>query len=534
MAVINLRNDRQVIDYLARDYDSFRQALLDLIPRKLPEWTDRSEADFGIVLLELVAYVADVLGYYVDRQTNECFLATAQQRRSVIQNLRLIGYEMAGAAAASARLSLLVERTRTGTVEVRRGDQFATVSSRERRSVTFEYVDDKPLVVDLGALPPSATTPGMKEGVGLIPVREGKTITGEVVGLSDGTPNQRFRLAQPRVLRTSPIEVVVETTPPSAPWRLRKQLVASPRAFTEEQLAALEQQGRIASTLGFSRAADPDFALETDEHESTSLLFGDGQYGMIPAVGARILASYRSGGGSAGNVGAGQITVVSKAPQLQLAGVRVVNRQPASGGAERESIEQAVKFAPTVFSSMARAVTGADYEAQARLYPGVSKARAVARNWNTVVLYVAPAGGGEEPSDILRRDLLAYFEDKRMLTAQVEIASPDYVPLVVDVSVGARAFFRNAEVEADVRKAVRALFAFERAEFGERLFLSKLFEALEALEGVDFVIVNRFNRLDGAGPIAANGVVLLQENELAVLGNDLTVAVEGGVAESGA
>ena len=67
MATINLRDNRQVIDYLARDYNSFRQALIDLIPAKLPEWTDRSEADFGIVLIELFAYMADILSYYQER-----------------------------------------------------------------------------------------------------------------------------------------------------------------------------------------------------------------------------------------------------------------------------------------------------------------------------------------------------------------------------------------------------------------------------------------------------------------------------------
>src|SRR6185369_4828268 len=83
MATINLRENRQVIDYLARDYNSFRQALIDLIPAKLPEWTDRSEADFGIVLIELFAYMADILSYYQDRVANEAFLNTEQERRSV-------------------------------------------------------------------------------------------------------------------------------------------------------------------------------------------------------------------------------------------------------------------------------------------------------------------------------------------------------------------------------------------------------------------------------------------------------------------
>ena len=50
-----------VIDYLAKDYSSFRQALLDFIPTRLPDWTERSEADIGMMLLELFAATADTL-----------------------------------------------------------------------------------------------------------------------------------------------------------------------------------------------------------------------------------------------------------------------------------------------------------------------------------------------------------------------------------------------------------------------------------------------------------------------------------------
>ena len=53
MAKINRLNNRQIIDYMARDYESVKQAMISLIPSKLPSWTDRSEADFGIVLIEI-------------------------------------------------------------------------------------------------------------------------------------------------------------------------------------------------------------------------------------------------------------------------------------------------------------------------------------------------------------------------------------------------------------------------------------------------------------------------------------------------
>lgn len=540
MTTINLRDNRQVIDYLTRDYDGFRRALIDLIPAKMPEWTDRSEGDFGLALIELFAYMADILSYYQDRVANEAFLSTAQERRSVIEHLKLIGYEMAPAAAASARLSVVVANNVNGVVEVRKGDQFATPSSKERKSVTFEYTEEKPLLLNLSAathdsaLKPDLTPlKGFKEIANAIPVREGRSITSEVIGVSTGQPNQRFRLAQPRLLRNS-LVITVATPTPTPPWRLRRHQVYGRRAFTPEQLAALEQQERISPTLAFSRHPDPDYTIETDENEVTTVIFGDGQYGQIPATGLRILASYRVGGGVVGNIAAGQIKGIARAPQLQLLGAKVVNRLPASGGAERETIEQAVKFAPSVFASMQRAVTAEDYTALARLFPGVSKARAEKTNWNTIRLYVAPTGSGEEPSDILKQDLKAYFEDKRMITTVVEIENPDYVPVKIEVAVGALHYFVKEKVQADAERAVRQLLDFEKVDFKQVLHLSKIYELLEGLDGVEFVIVNRFKREDEVQPslpdTPADGRVVMLVNEIPILRPaDLKVTVTGGV-----
>ena len=539
MATINVRDNQQVIDYLARDYSSFRKSLLDLIPAKLPEWTDRSEADFGVVLIELLAYMADILSYYQDRIANEAFLSTAQERRSVIEHLRLIGYEMPGAAPAIAFLSVIVSNTFNQTVEIRKGDQFATASSKERRALTFEYVESKPLVIDFSDVskikPDSALKPdgtplrGFREAVARVPVREGKTILREVVGVSDGTPNQRFALQQPRVLQDS-LEVVVQTTPVTPPWRLRRSLIFSQRAITPEQLAALDYQDRITSTLAFSRAPDPDFATETDENDVTTLLFGDGEYGQIPPVGATIVATYRTGGGTIGNVGSGQINVIAKALSLQLAGAQVVNRTPASGGAEPESIQHAVFSAPTVFTSMNRAVTSGDYVSLANLFPGVLKARIDVTNWNTIKLYVAPTGDGQPPSDILKRDLLTYFEDRRMLTTFLEVLSPDYVFLAISVEIGAKPFLRNEDVQTDAETALRDLFDFSKATFGETMYVSKIDQVLEGLTGVDHVFVSVFSRLGDPSPLPSDGRVVLGANEMRVLRQaDVNLSVTGGV-----
>ena len=523
MATINLVGGRQVIDYLARDYASFRRDLLNLIPQKLPEWTDRSEADFGVVLIELFSYMADILSYYQDRVANEAFLTTAQERRSVVQHLRLIGYEMAPAAPAAAALSVIVGNNQNQAIEIRKGDQFATTTTKDRPSVTFEYTDDQPLVIDLSTLtlnsatkPDGSPLPNFKEASKIVPVVQGRSIVNEVLGISDGTPNQRYPLAQPSALAGS-IQIVMATTPPTPPWRLRQNLVYSPPAYTPDQLAALQYQDRIASTLAFSRNADPDFAVQTDENDITTVIFGDGQYGLIPPVGVQILASYRVGGGSIGNVGAGQITTVVKSAQLQLIGAKVTNRDPASGGAERESTDDAIKFAPTVFGSMQRAVTGNDYVAQARLFPGISKARAEVTNWNFIKLYVAPTGDGEFPTDTLKKNLLAYFEDKRMLTTFIQVENPEYVSIQLQATFGAKPYFKQENVQADAKNAIAALFDFDNADFGQILYLSSIYQVLEALPGIDHVFVKRFNRSDATDDITSDGRIVLGQNEIPVM-----------------
>lgn len=100
-----------VIDYLAKDYSSFRQALLDFIPTRLPGWTERSEADIGMTLLELLAATADNLSYLQDRVANEAFLKSATQRRSVAGHLALIGYQMDEGASAHTWLQFEVNTT---------------------------------------------------------------------------------------------------------------------------------------------------------------------------------------------------------------------------------------------------------------------------------------------------------------------------------------------------------------------------------------------------------------------------------------
>lgn len=81
-----------LIDYLAKDYESFRQLMLDRLSATLPAWQERHATDLGITIVEVLAYVADHLSYYQDSVATEAYLGTARKRISIRRHARLLDY----------------------------------------------------------------------------------------------------------------------------------------------------------------------------------------------------------------------------------------------------------------------------------------------------------------------------------------------------------------------------------------------------------------------------------------------------------
>src|SRR5205823_5912470 len=185
----------------SKDFASLRRAVIYLARYRLPEWTDRSPADPGSLLIDVCCYGWDVALYYVDRLAAESFLSTATERKSVQDLLRLIGYELRPPSAASAEMTLYFGPAGTGqpsTVTIPEGARFATKPKAGAAAVVeFEY-PGPPLTIDLTS-DQVRTLPipdGRRVYTGL-PVRQGVRQTNAPLGSSTGEPNQRFRLPLP-------------------------------------------------------------------------------------------------------------------------------------------------------------------------------------------------------------------------------------------------------------------------------------------------------------------------------------------------
>lgn len=94
------------IDYLAKDYDSFRHTLMVAMATRVPGWTSTSEADHDQVLIDLFAAAADELSDFQDRVMAEAYVSTTRKRVSLARHARLVDYHVHEGNQASTWLAV--------------------------------------------------------------------------------------------------------------------------------------------------------------------------------------------------------------------------------------------------------------------------------------------------------------------------------------------------------------------------------------------------------------------------------------------
>jgi hypothetical protein len=475
-------NPPPAIDYTDKDFGSLRAAMLRLAEQRLPEWTDRSPADLGMLLIDLFAYVGDVALYYQDRIASELFPGTATERASVVDLLRLIGYELSPAAPAMADLTLTF-RAPAGAapVTIPHGARFESRAAGGA-GVEFSYLGPA-LQIELTS---DQVVPGV-DGTGApiagyvgLPVEQCRLVGPLVIGSSTGEPNQSFPLPDRSVVLDS-VRVEVDEGAGWVAWDRRQSL-----------LFDIAPDGRALYTHPEAR----HYQLLVEGDGVPTVVFGAGR--RPPVKADNIRAGYRVTAGAAGNVAVGTITkAVTTIPGL----LTVVNPAAAAGGSDAERAEHAARYAPLVFRSTNRAVTSSDYEALAHSTGLVAKVRARSVAWNQVDLHVAPAGPVFTPvPEALRHRLIGYFEDKRMAGTLVRVLDAHGVHVDVTIELLVDERFVGDAVAAQVETAIGAMLAFDRVDFGHTVYQSDLYAAVESVPGVLSATITRFRRRDRPAP----------------------------------
>jgi predicted phage baseplate assembly protein len=245
----------------------------------------------------------------------------------------------------------------------------------------------------------------------------------------------------------------------------------------------------------------------TLDYLSGTIAFGDGRRGLCPPEGRNnvVVKSYRTGGGSAGNVNPGTVTSLVRA----LSYIDTVNNPlAASGGADRESVEEAKARAPYTIKSRDRAVTAEDFEMLAlRASTSLARAKSVPdrSNRGEVTLVVIPKAETRNdrledltkrlvPSNEIMRYVKRYLDDRRLVGTVVNVVKPRYKDLSLKItllrrSIGTSDRLRR-EIEQKVRRFLHPLIGGKDGrgwEFGRPVLKSDLVHHIEEIPGVDGV-----------------------------------------------
>lgn len=323
-------------------------------------------------------------------------------------------------------------------------------------------------------------------------------------------------------------------------WRWRRSLLDAAEfepAFTVDPVAFRD----VRHTAG----ALPWFEYDGDDGDSVR--FGDGWFGAMPSPGASFDAIYRTTSGAAGNVAADAVAIVPAA--LGGAVLACTNPFPASGGADRETIEHVRANAPHAFRSrMLRAVRAEDYTAAAHELSWVLDAGTRIRwtgSWAAVFTTTQPPTG-EPPTLAEASELGALLDRRRMAGYEAHSPDPRYVGLDLVLTVCALPGAIAGEVEAAVHEQLGtgrlcdgspAFFAPGNLRFGAPLERSELEAAVQRAHGVDGVVAVRYRRrghvrsyrpMPEVVPVGADEILRVDDDPTRPDRGSLRVVVKGG------
>lgn len=455
----------------SQDFSSLKSRLVQYLTEQYPdEFTDFVEGDLLVVLLEIYAFIGDLLSFKIDQISNEVFIDTCTQVSNAFRLCQLVGFSPTPPIASRAFFSATMQQALT--VDLDLGNAIPLSVSTATGTLTFELFpsdsDNNPML-DADVI----ITAGNLSNTNIIGLQGSTQVDSNT---SSGGANQSYQLLQSPVLYDS-IRVSVD--------------------------------GQTWSQVPYFSSSAPtnEYRVEFDSNYVAYVIFGNGQAGRSPTQGSSIQVTYRIGGGVGGNILAGAITAQRGyvVPGLNYpAPVTFKNYTPGEFGYNGDGLADIQAKLPPYLNTQNRAVSGSDYQILAAQfvspYNGQSAiATAALRNYgcagNVIDLYILVAngsGGVQIASDEFKVSLSDFMDSVKMFTDQVCIRDGviTLVDVVVDVIVNRFYQKFQDEILTNVQNQINGFFALSNWEFGQSLQDMNLVKAISSLTQVTSASVN--------------------------------------------
>ena len=549
------KKDIVPINYTSRDYESIRNDLITHVKRYYPNvYQDFNEASFGSMMLDSVAYVGDVLSFYMDYNVNESFLDSSIETNNIIKLARQMGYRYAGVPASSGIVTMyiVVPASANGIQPdldyapiLKKGAVFTAGSTGAsftlNEDVDFSVASNEVVVATVD------TNTGVPTGYAI--KAYGQVISGEVKEKNIDIGNfQRFRkvLISDRniteiisvldlngneyyevdYLTQDTIYVPVvnkNSDSDKVPMVLKPRKV--PRRFVFEQLSnqyylqfGYGSETNITNEIisepnkVIMQVNGKDYVVD-ESFDPTNLIETD-KMGVAPSN-TTLTVKYRKNSVNTNNVASRALTSVgdtdfafanigslsSQKVNNVISSLEFENEKPIIGSVSEPPNEEIKYRAYGAFSSQNRAVTAEDYKAVIYAMPpkfgAVKRCNIVQdqdsfkRNLNLYIISEDSDGNLTESTSTLKTNLKEHLSNYKMINDTIDILDARVVNLGIEIDIIAEEHKNKFDVLQSAVDAIKFEILRSKYNVAEPVRVSDIFRTLKNVDGVlDVVSVN--------------------------------------------
>lgn len=534
------------IQYLNRDYTSLKQKLIEFVQIYFPDhFQDFSENSPSMSLLEIAAYVGEILSFYQDRNFNEVFLEKAAEFKNVINLAKNQGFKYRGKKPSYAKIDITAifsssaEQQSLGFI-LNRETQFST---KINPSIVFETLDDidfsiiddntiatvsannyyvtkKNVNVVSGFTKTFTTSIGAAQKFLKIKLPDKDIFN--IVSITDSNENYYYEvnaLSQDTIMTSIP-----NYNTSSANVTHNLQLKYVPRRF----ITQTDAQGftTLVFGSGIKDVEDFDFIPSPQDYTINQQLLGRNEIVFSNVLLENFLTTnslghapnntiltikYTIGGGKENNVGVGTITKMLKgiftaknslyqnSNRLNqiVTGITAYNSEESAGGDDADNIDDIKYISPKYFAAQGRVNSLQDFIATAKSMPAKygniyrCSAKVDSTQNNTVNLYVLTKTEQNEtsnfqlPNSTLLTNLQNYFKPYRAYNDVINLFPANIIDIGVEYSIRIDAHFTNAnEVAANTLYALKNYFDIKNWDIEQPIYLSRVSNVITNVRGV--------------------------------------------------
>ena len=534
------------VRYASKEFDTIKQSLVDYAKTYYPDtYKDFNAASFGSLMLDMVAYVGDMLSFYVDYQANESFIDSAVETKNLLKLAKQFGYKRPLTYSSTGKCAFYVQVPAQATGDpdttlipiLKEGSRLSSaagVALTLISDVDFSKSDSEIVVAQVNSdgIPTTyaykaygdvisgdieteiLTVPAYQKFLKMS--LESPDIT-EIISVVDSEGNEYFEvpyLSHNVVYRA--IRNPSLSGDEDAPYILRERLAAR-RFITEvdeEGTTFLQFGYGSESSLKNNEFPDPSaVALQRparnyyseDSFDPSTLLKTD-KFGIVPPSG-QMLVTYRKNNSNSVNIPINSVNSVDtplvvfstdEAPssanrQFIISSIDVENEEAILGQVDELKQEEVRIRAINAYSSQNRAVTKQDYIGLVYRMPSsfgaIKRANIVQdkdsfkRNLNLYVVGEDIDGNLTQSSSTIKQNLKVWLNQYKMINDTIDILDGQIVNFGIQYKVLGSLDKSQAEILSDCNTALKSLYQ-EQLLFGAPFYISEIYRTLNDLDSV--------------------------------------------------